>query len=455
MGNIVRNFQTSVRIVRPDYAKGGSEQEIVRFVSKRQAKDGESLDMLGYSFEESIADVDSDFTITLLPSVDGNGETWVDKILPMDLVFYEEFEKARFCGVVSSVRYMAQMGDSGPMRSVVVQGKGFGKLLSDFQLVMDYHLWLGGPDAETASKKLNLEIEAAGRKLKNILVAIYTNFMLLSTLPSSGAANVGIKAVLDHYIDMSSRISDSLEAWYTMAISLYQPGVNDIWTILKTVIPAPLYELFGRWNSDTQKFELVARLAPFDAEDWNNLECVQMNPDILTSYSVGRDNAEVRTFFFASSPWSVSREEALTVDYYKHSRKINEEKWPMYGYRPLEMMFRFIKRDPDTQQNIESVLEKAASTMYNWYGKNDELMSGQCEIISADDQTIMKYPSIGSKLSFLGGEWYIERTSHTWTYGKSPKTTLWITRGYVYDHGAMVGMIPSIGKRLKELEAKQ
>lgn len=454
MGNIVRRFQTAVRVVRPDYASGGAETEIAKFVSWLAEKDNESNDMIGYSFEESIADVDAPFSITLLPSIDKNDETWVDKIAPMDLVFYEEFGKARYCGVVSSVRYVAQMGDSGPMRSISIQGNGFGKLLADFQLVMDYHLWLGGADAETASKLLLLQIIASGRKLRNVLTTIYKNFMTLATLSQSSASNIGVKALIDKYIDTSSGVSDKLESWYDMAISLYQAGTNDIWSIWKGIVPSPLYELFGKWNSDIQKYQIIARLAPFDAENWKSIDSTEMNPDLLTDYSVGRDDSEVKTFFFATMSWSVDRAEALTVDAYKRSRKINEEKRLLYGYRPLELSFRYLNRDPNNQEGIENILEKAATTMYNWYGKNDELMSGQCDIISADDQDIMKYPSIGMKLSFLGGEWYIERTSHTWTYGKSPKTSLWITRGYVYDSsGAMVGPIPGIGKRLKEVEA--
>jgi hypothetical protein len=408
--------------------------------------------MVGYSFEESISDVNAPFSITLLPTIDKDGQTWVDKIAPMDLVFFEEFGKVRYCGLVSEIRYIAQMSDNGPSRSIVVQGGGFGKLLEDFKLVMEYHLWLAGPDADTASKILLNEILAAGRNMRNVLVTIYRNFMLLTTLGADGASSAGIKALIDRYVDINSGISENLEAWYDMTISLYQSGVNDIWSIWKGIIPAPLYELYGKWDSDTQKYKIIARLTPFDADDWQKLESTTLNPNLLTDYSVGRDNSEVRTFFFATMPWSVSREEALTVDYYQKTRKINKDKWPMYGYRPLEMSFRYVKRDPENQQDIESVLQKAADTMYNWYGKNDELMNGQIDIISADDKKLMAYPSIGMKLSFLGGEWYIERTNHTWTYGKSPITTLWVTRGYVYNNGAMVGPIAGIGKRLKELE---
>lgn len=453
MKSVMRRFETSVTIVRPDYASDATESTIIKFVSSPSTKNGESNDMIGYSFEEAIENVESPFSITILPATDDEGKTWIDKIAPMDLVFFDEFGKTRYCGIVRSVRYVAQMGDTGPSRNIVVQGYGFGKLLSIFTLPLDYHLWLNGNTAEVASENLIRELEASGKKLREALRTIYKNFMVLTTVNDSGVAP-GIKVLIDKYIDIDTGISNDLEAWYDLAIGLYQTGENDIWGIWKSIIPAPIYELFGRWEENTQKYKIIARRAPFDMDDWKSLPAIEAKSIVLTDYTVGRDNSEVKTFFWGSMPGSeLDRLETLTLDQYKATRKVNTEKWPIYGYRPMEIVFRYFKRDIDTT-NSEQVLAKAAETMYNWYGKNDELLNGQITIIDADDEKIMKYPRIGEKLSFLGGEWYIERTARSWVYGKSPKVTVDITRGYVYQNGAMQSPIPNVGKRLLELEDK-
>jgi hypothetical protein len=307
--------------------------------------------------------------------------------------------------------------------------------------------------AEVASENLIRELEASGKKLRDALRTIYKNFMVLTTVNDSGVAP-GIKVLIDKYIDIDTGISSDLEAWYDLAIGLYQTGENDIWGIWKSIIPAPIYELFGRWEENTQKYKIIARRAPFDMDDWKSLPAIEAKSIVLTDYTVGRDNSEVKTFFWGSMPGSeLDRLETLTLDQYKATRKVNTEKWPIYGYRPMEIVFRYFKRDIDTT-NSEQVLAKAAEIMYNWYGKNDELLNGQITIIDADDEKIMKYPRIGEKLSFLGGEWYIERTARSWVYGKSPKVTVDITRGYVYQNGAMQSPIPNVGKRLLELEDK-
>ncbi len=452
MKSVVRRFETSVTIIRPDYASNATESTIVKFVSSPTTQKGESIDMIGYSFEEAIENPDSPFSITLLPTADNDGKTWVDKIAPMDLVFFDEFGKTRYCGIVRGVRYIAQMGDTGPSRNIVVQGYGFGKLLSIFILPLDYHLWPGLPK-DIADNILTRELEASGKKLRAALRTIYKNFITLTTVNDSGVA-AGIKALIDKYIDIDTGISSDLEAWYDLAMGLYQTGENDIWGIWKSLIPAPIYELFGRWDQDTKKYKIIARLAPFDASDWKSLPTIQAKSIVLTDYSVGRDNSEVKTFFYGSMPGSeLDRLETLTIDQYRTTRKINNEKWPIYGYRPMEIVFRYFKRDITTT-NSERVLAKAAETMYNWYGKNDELLNGQITTIDVDDEKIMKYPRIGEKLSFLGGEWYIERTMRSWMYGKSPKVTLDITRGYVYQDGAMQSPIPNVGKQLLELEDK-
>jgi hypothetical protein len=42
-------------------------------------------------------------------------------------------------------------------------------------------------------------------------------------------------------------------------------------------------------------------------------------------------------------------------------------------------------------------------------------------------------PRIGCRLGFLGGEFYINKTEHTWQYGSTPTIKLHVSRGMIYD----------------------
>lgn len=465
MDYIKRKPTLSIKVVRPDYTSPTyKETTIVTFVprpvsedAKAKTSEAEADALLSYSYTESIVSVDSPFSMSVLPEMDKNGLTWLDKISKMDLVFIEEFGKVRYCGVVHQVRYSARMGQDGPSRSVVISGNGFGHLIASFQLVMNYHLWVNGADAETASKQLILELESkAGRKLKATLKTIYDNFIKLVTVPDSGTMNYGVKVLIDNYLDLDKGMSDSIESWYDLAIGLYHVGENNIWQIWQSIIPPPLYELFGRWDCESGKYVIFARQAPFDASDWAALKSTAVHPLVLTDYDMGSDDSEVKTFYYGQMPGSeLDTNQTLALDSYEHTRASDKDKWPKYGFRPMEITFRFFNR-ASTDTSTEKVLEKAAKTLYNWYHANDEFLNGSISLISIDDTAVMEYPKIGDKLSFIGGEFYVEETERSWKYGDSPRTKLTVTRGYIYDtDGSLKGPVKNLGKRLLEFEGEK
>ncbi len=457
MKSTTRRFDVSVSVVRPNYNSASfSSRKIIEFVSREPSgNNGESIDMVGYSFEEATTN-ESSFSLTLVPSIDNDGKSWVDKIAPMDLVFFNEFGKTRFCGVVHECRYVTQMGDNGSTRTVTVKGSSFGDLISNYKLVLDKHLWINSPVADIVSRTLSVEIaEKAERSLKRVLQIIWNSFKKLAVMPSGEAGQTcGVFTVIEHYCDFDTGISSSLKSLYELAIGLYHVGENNLWEIWRSIIPPPLYELFGVWESSSEMYKIIARQTPYDAEDWKNLKTTKVNPICLTDYSVGRDDSEVRTFFYCTLPGSdLDQNEILAIDNYKAVRKINTEKWGRYGLRPMETSFRYYNRDPNTKKGGEQqVLSDTSERLLHWYGKCDEFLNGQIDLIGVDNPKIMEYPRIGEKLSFLGGEWYIERTLRSWVYGKSPRVTMDITRGYVYQNGAMQSPIPNVGKRLLELE---
>jgi hypothetical protein len=465
MDHIIRRPSLSIQVVRPSYTSPVYRSAtIVTFVPRAVSEDDKakrheaaSDALLSYSYSESIVSVDSPFTMSVTPEMDKNGLTWLDKISKMDLVFIEEFGKIRYCGVVHDVRYSARMGQDGPSRGVVISGNGFGHLISLFQLVMDYHLWVNGPSAETASQQLKVGLaNDSGRKLKATLKIIYDSFITLVTTPDVGEINYGVKILINNYLDLDKGLSDSMEGWYDLAINLYHVGENNIWQIWQSIIPPPIYELFGRWDCDACKYVVFARQSPFDAADWRalNSTMTSVNPLVLTDYDVGCGDSEAKTFFYGEIPGSeLEPKETLAMSEYKATRVADNKKWPIYSFRPMSILFRFFNRK--SENSTDQVLKRMAETLYNWYHINDELLNGTISLISIDDAAVMKYPTIGTKLSFLGGEFYIEETERSWKYGDSPRTKLTVTRGAIYDtDGSFRGPIKNLGKRLLEFEGK-
>jgi hypothetical protein len=128
-----------------------------------------------------------------------------------------------------------------------------------------------------------------------------------------------------------------------------------------------------------------------------------------------------------------------------------------YGYRPLCVELSFLKRSDANVGSITESLTKLSTSLAKWYALNDEFLSGTISLVSVDDKGLdMEYPTVGTRLLFLGGEFYTDEIQRKWTYGASPMSDIKVTRGYMYSaSGEYAGPIKNLGKRLKELETEK
>ncbi len=477
MDYIKRKPNVSVVIKRPDYSKSEcTEYEIVKFVSyevsqkdkdkaKSKAKGAANYNalsdaMISYSYTESLYNVDSPFSMTLTPEEDSAGLTWIDKIALMDLVFIEEFGVVRYVGLVHQARYSARMGQDGPSRTIMISGSGFGSLLKSFGLVMDPRLWLGKiADLENLHLKAEL---LADSSVKDLMDKFYDNFMtIVFSKPDGAFTQAVMKTLIEKYIN-KDEIAKDYKTLRPLVAGLYQTGVNNIWDMWGKVMPAPYCELFGRWDSTDGtdgtdgKYKIFARRAPFEAADWAGLkpDKVDIPAIVLTDYDIGYDDSEVFTAFFATaSTMGITETMSMVLDGFKIDVPVDEGKWTKYGYRPLMTDIKFMKRDGEKGDGIPGALKEISGRMKEWYSKNDEFLSGTISLVSIDDKDVMKYPVVGSKVGFLGGEFYVEQIERKWSYGDSPRTSLKVTRGYLYtSSGEPSKAIDNLGKRLKEME---
>jgi hypothetical protein len=376
-----------------------------------------------------------------------NGLTWLDKIATFDLVYIEELGKVRYCGIVHRVRYSSRLGENGPERTIMVEGNGFGNLLRIFQLVMDVKLFIGTP-AEIEDLIARSEFITEGNaSLKGAIEFYYNNFKNIISERNNKQSVLGL--LIDEKV--SFKIDDNCNTFLPICQNMYQMGENTLWGILRKIVPEPMYELFGQWDSDEQKFIITARQCPFTAKDWKALPSHKINTITLKEYNVGYDDSEVATVFYGIAPsFGYTNNMVMTVDEIKNDLKVDEEKWKKYGYRPMFEELSFLKRDGIEPNEIKKALKKIGSLLYDWYKDNDRFLSGMISLISYESGEI-KYPAAGARLEFLGGEFYIDEIKRKWSFGTSPMSEIKISRGGIYsESGGFAGPIKGLGRRINK-----
>ena len=81
-------------------------------------------------------------------------------------------------------------------------------------------------------------------------------------------------------------------------------------------------------------------------------------------------------------------------------------------------------------------------------------LSGTVTIKSLQNNENQKFPLLGERLGFLGGEFYIESARHNWQMMGEMTTTLGVSRGFKYSQtGEQSGIIDNVGQKIKTLEA--
>jgi hypothetical protein len=108
--------------------------------------------------------------------------------------------------------------------------------------------------------------------------------------------------------------------------------------------------------------------------------------------------------------------------------------------------------DANKRKNeLTKSLSKLNERIKYWYSRIDEMYSGTITLITDFNDT-SRNPKAGHRASFLGGEFYVEKSSHSWNYGGTPLNILTVSRGMIYNaNGKIVKEIPNIGKLYGEL----
>jgi hypothetical protein len=275
----------------------------------------------------------------------------------------------------------------------------------------------------------------------------------------------------EDFIDATGR-ETSLQ--YPVATMFYNQENNYITDVWRNILPKPVYELFTRFDDEKKKPVIVARQVPYGDpdngnQDWAALKLYPIDPVMLVGYDLDQSDEEVYTVFNAyiiGSPKSPEFYQA-TTNAIDTSIKTNADKCAIYGFKLLTVSFRgFDRMQNETAEKRKNELNEALlklniRTDY-WFSRLDEMYSGTITLITnfkaKEDRRgkIRVNPQAGCRLSFLGGQFYIEKSEHSWSYGGTPLNRLTVSRGMIYDSsdGRIKDEIPNIGKLYGEQESK-
>ena len=301
--------------------------------------------------------------------------------------------------------------------------------------------------------------------MRDIIRTIYDEFFDFALkLGQINAAGLGIKAILDRFIDFGSGLSDKVLLKYPIAMSIYNTGENNVWNILTGLLTPPFYELFFVFDPGIGKYKGIFRQSPFEPADWLALTTAYIPAAYIPEYDIGSSCREVYTYYLctvAGSGISDKKGMLLSADagYGGLSAK-DEIRWRKYGYRPMIVEFKYF----DASQKAiylatADLMKELAEMLKRWYEHNEEFYSGSITFATISNKYVdpvrgkLRNPKVGEKFYFAQGLFYIEESEHTGRYGGFMKTTLSLTRGYMYDSsGAQRGPIPNIGVRLSSMQ---
>jgi hypothetical protein len=433
------------------------------------AKDGVQSKLLGYSFSEGVEDLEGSFSITVENEKIGEGDkTTYDSIPRRSVVKIYEADPKRpaFIGIIKRRRIKSSMTSQGPKRTIMFSGKSIISAISEYAVTTD--LRIAFVDPETESKQLTENLSQSGLSIKTLMKATWEYF--LKQGENNNVSSTSIKKIIEDFI---GSIDDFVSGdngrtlHYNVTGAFYSEGNNSIDQLWRNVLPHPVYEIYAYCDRDTGKPMIKAREVPFgfpdkNNQDWHNLDIYEIDPLDLIDYDVSQSDDEVYNVFMSYLLGS-----SMSHDFYLGTQSKqngilvkDEEKLALYGYRPLQISFRGYDRQGAENDSLNDVFKELNQKAKYWFGRLDDMFSGSITVITdfkLDEKDEDRNPRIGCRARFLGGEFYIDKTDHRWTYGGTPTITLAISRGMKYnDKGYQVsgeaGVLADIGKLFKELE---
>jgi hypothetical protein len=432
--------------------------------------------LLGYGFSESVDDLEGSFSFTVEnEEVDKEGKTVFDLIPNRSIVKIHEgdLEHPAFVGIIRRRHIGMSMTSQGVKRSITFSGKSIISCVTEYTISLDVKIQ-GVADAISRTKSLEDKLARDDLTIKNFMKESWNHFREVSE--TAGISTRGIADTISKFIgggdpDKFIKVTGKEQKLhYNVATIFYNAANNVIANVWRGILPKPVYELFSRCDGGEPK--IIARQVPYGDpdngnDDWSKTDIYLISPISLTAYDLDQSDEEVYTAFASYIIGSaMSREFYMAVNQTGNDSNVeyNFEKQKIYGFKPLEISFVGYDRQGNTgNEKIDSLsntIKKLNASAAYWYSRLDDMYSGSVTICT-DFNHPETNPRAGCRAKFLGGEFYINKTDHSWSYGGTPTIKLTLSRGMMYDENGKIrfdkgdktiGVIPNVGGRFRELE---
>lgn len=433
----------------------------------------------GYSFSFGTDDSSGSFDVTLYPQeskgvqfggkFNKNGfvkEYLFDVIKPFMIVKIWENRNdtcPSFVGVIHSKKFVAQAG-ANTNRRINISGTSIAGLVSTLKINLSFRASAISKQLisqEALDKKLTVTLNDKSN-LSEIFGAIWESVSELAgkyhNLTTPKIIEYIEKCSQDAYGSKGSLPSmfsiEESKLKYPVACIFNGSDSDSFWDIIGKVLPTPIYEKFA--VSSGSGIIIKIREAPFDCTGnaydgntgaWNSLEKISIKSELVKDFQIEQSDNEVYTAFFAYlAGAAVSQDFALALASQTDALGAADfvtsaEKFSKYGYRPLEISFNGYgiaeNKQAGGEQNTSDLdmMKNMSLRMRYWFENLDSMFSGSVTLATDFSEEKDNRIFVGKKISFLHGDFYVTKETHSWNYGGNPETKLTITRGGDYSNG--------------------
>lgn len=441
----------SIEVFRPSYGEYLYQlKPIIAFSSKPNSvfqTDEVRMDLIQYNFSESLEGRSNfSFTCTIQPLKKDLRKTVFDLIQIHDFVKIYEYGVVRFCGFITDSKFSMAMSGEGVQRRITFSGIGFDSLLQTLVIstsARDFPQIIGLEVEERNLKSALSEKVKSGQPIYPLIDKIVSSYKDLNLKVYQKLSNTGGSLALWELFDtfVKFNVDSTLQFVYDTAIQPIDLGHSSLWGIIRGIAPPPLYEVFGSWRMGRDPLFLITiREVPFSPERWKELPLFLIDEVFISSLDLGRSSKNAFSYFIGSISGSyISEMEARQIGAGRDLNFFSKVAWAKYGYKPLTMQFKYF--DPGSNGKIQDqwdLLKKLIGEVKPWYENGDQFISGTLIMKNTPEVTEITYPKkivtnmyprIGCRLKLLGGEFYIEKTTNSWTYPNSMTRSLELSRG--------------------------
>ena len=412
--------------------------------------------LLSYSFQKSINNFSSQWSIAIKEALQGEQRIF-DQFEIFDVIkIYEDGTSLSYIGVLINISYTASA--RGNQKVVNISGYGIEYLFQYLTMSLDATaMSYLGSFAETNSDGIMLKdtLNHQGVTIKEAINEIYKSFTGTAEKKVPLLTNTTIIKMINKWYGDDKFDAGNIKFQYPIASNLYQNTTVNLISYLRNLLPQNIYEIYSTIKNNKPIIKI--RELPFDLDNngWKGLKCSPIKSDVLTDYTMTKSGSEVFTVFYSYVEGSILDHDRYVKinsnqDGFDTAAK-NENKLALYGYKPLCLNFIGFNcgeaDNSETNKSLKENFKKLNNRVKTWYENLDEMYTATISVIN-NGQNVA---SIGERISFLNGEFYVTGEDHQWNYGGSNKLIYHCERGGVYSTNTFQPL-KNITKAFAEIE---